>query len=105
MPVMNLLFCGLHLYVFVLAVLITLSAWRSRLRWVGLVVSALSLLFATTPFFNPAWLTTVQLPGKVAILVGSILITALTKRSDTRYIGFLLIVAAGGAVFAQIVTF
>jgi hypothetical protein len=102
---MNFLFCGLHVYVFVLALLITFSAWGSRLRWVGLVISALSLLFATTPLFNAVWLSTLQLPGKVAILVGAILITLFTKRSDTRYIGFLLMVAAGGAVFAQMITF
>ena len=105
MPVMNYLFCGLHIYVFVLALLITFSAWRSRLRWVGLAISALSFLFAITPLFNPAWLTALQLPGKLAILTGAILITVLTRRSDTRYIGFLLVVAAGGAVFAQMITF
>lgn len=104
MPVMNLLFCGLHVYVFVLALLITLSAWGSRLRWVGLAISALAFLFAMTPLFNPVWLTALQLPGKVAILAGSVLITGLTKCSDTRYIGFLLVVAAGGAVFAQLIT-
>ncbi len=105
MPVMNFLFCGLHVYVFVLALLITFSAWGSWLRWVGLTISALSLLFAITPLVNPIWLTALQLPGKVTILVGSILITVLTKRSDTRYIGFLLVVAAGGAVFAQMIAF
>lgn len=105
MPVMNYLFCGLHAYVFVLALLITFSAWQSRLRWVGLVISALSFLFAVTPLFNPVWVATLQLPGKVAILVGALLITLLTKRTDTRYIGFLLIVAAGGAVFAQFIAF
>lgn len=105
MPVMNYLFCGLHLYVFVLAVLITLSAWGSWLRWAGLLISGLSLLFTITPFFNPAWIAALQLPGKVAILAGALLITGLTKRSDTRYIGLLLIVAAGGAVFAQLMTF
>lgn len=105
MPVMNVIFCGLHVYIFVLAFLITLSAWHSRLRWLGLIVSTLSLLFAIAPVFNPTWLTVVQLPGKVAILVGSMLITVFTKRSDTRYIGLLLIVAAGGAVFAQAITF
>lgn len=102
---MNLLFCGLHVYVFVLALLITFSTWRSRLRWVGLAISALALLFAITPLVNPIWLTNLQLPGKAAILAGSILITTLAKRSDTRYIGLLLIVAAGGAVFAQVITF
>ncbi len=105
MPVMNYLFCGLHVYVFVLAFLVTLSAWGSRLRWIGVFISALSLLFALTPFFNPRWLTSVQLPGKAAILAGSILITGLTKRSDTRYIGFILVVAAGGAVAAQLISF
>lgn len=105
MPVMNYLFCGLHIYVLVLALLITLSAWRSRLRWIGLAISILALLFAATPLFNPVWLTALQLPGKLAILAGSILITVLTKRSDTRYIGFLLMVAAGGAVFAQMIAF
>jgi len=104
-PVMNYLFCGLHAYVFVLALLITFSAWQSRLRWVGLAISALALLFAITPLFNPVWLTALQLPGKLAILAGSILITVLTRRSDTRYIGFLLVVAAGGAVFAQMIAF
>ncbi|MFQ5594572.1 MAG: hypothetical protein ACE5HA_10525, partial [Anaerolineae bacterium] len=103
--VINYLFCGLHVYVFVLALLITFSAWRSRLRWVGLTISALAFLFAITPLFNPVWLTALQLPGKLAILAGAILITVLTKRSDTRYIGFLLVVAAGGAVFAQMITF
>ncbi|MFQ5856821.1 MAG: hypothetical protein ACE5LU_14505 [Anaerolineae bacterium] len=105
MPVMNYLFCGLHLYVFVLAILITFSAWGSRLRWVGLAVSALALLFAITPLFNPGWLAAIQLPGKLAILVGSALVTVLTERSDTRYIGLLLVLAAGGAVAAQVVTF
>lgn len=105
MPVMNYLFCGLHVYVFVLALLITLSAWGSRLRWVGFTITALSFLFAITPLVNPVWLTALQLPGKVAILAGSILITLLTKRTDTRYIGFLLVVAAGGAVVAQMITF
>jgi hypothetical protein len=104
-PVINYLFCGLHVYVFVLALLITFSAWRSRLRWVGLAISALALLFAITPLFNPVWLTALQLPGKLTILAGSILITVLTRRSDTRYIGFLLVVAAGGAVFAQMIAF
>lgn len=105
MPVMNYLFCGLHVYIFMLAILITLSAWRTRLRWVGLGVSALALLFAITPVFNPVWLTSLQLPGKAAILVGSIFITALAKRSDTRYIGFILVIAAGGATIAQFITF
>jgi len=104
-PVMNYLFCGLHIYVFMLAMLITFSAWRSRLRWVGLAISALAFLFAITPLFNPVWLTALQLPGKLAILAGAILITVLTRRSDTRYIGFLLVVAAGGAVFAQMIAF
>lgn len=105
MPIMNYLFCGLHLYVFMLAVLVTLSAWRSRLRWLGVAVSAVSLLFAVTPWFNPSWLTAVQLPGKAAIFVGSVLITVLAERSDTRYIGLILVVAAGGAVAAQLITF
>lgn len=103
MPIMNLLFCGLHVYVLVLAILVTLSAWKSWLRWVGLGISALALLFASTPLFNPGWLTALQLPGKAAILAGAFVITIFAKRSDTRYIGLFLIIAAGGATAAQFI--
>ena len=104
MAAMNFFFCGMHVYVFVLAALITLSTWGSWLRWLGLVTSLLALLIALAPVFNPIWLVQLQLPAKVAILIGALAMTILTKKNDTRYIGFLLMVAAGGAVFAQLVT-
>jgi hypothetical protein len=105
MPVMNVLFCGLHLYVFVLALLITLSTWGSRLRWLGVLITALALLFALQPVFSPGWLTPVQLPGKFAIAAGALAMTILARRTDTRYIGVLLTVAAGGAAAAHLVAF
>jgi hypothetical protein len=105
MPVMNVLFCGLHVYVFVLALLLTLSTWGSWLRWVGVAMTALALLFALQPVFSPAWLTALQLPGKAAITAGALIVTALARRSDTRYIGILLVVAAGGAAAAHMVSF
>ncbi len=105
MAIMNWLFCGLHIYVFVLALLITLSAWGSRLRWIGLAITLMAFPFTLTPFFNPIWIADLQLPGKVIILIGALVITFLTKRSDTRHIGVLRVVAAGGTVLAQMLTF
>lgn len=105
MPVMNVLFCGLHVYVFVLALLITLSAWGSRLRWLGVAITALALLFALQPIFSPAWLAAVQLPGKAAIVAGALAMIVMARRTDTRYIGVLLAVAAGGAAAAHLVAF
>ena len=105
MPTMNYFFCGLHFYVFVLTLLITLSAWQQRLRWIGLGITLLALSIAVAPLINPGPIAPLQLPFKVAILIGSLLITALTKRSDTRYIGLLLVVASGGAVAAHLISF
>lgn len=105
MPAMNYLFCGLHFYVFVLAMLITLSAWRQRLRWIGLGITLLALSIAVGPLVNPGWFAPLQFPFKTAILAGAMLITVLTRRTDTRYIGLLLVVAAGGAVGAHLISF
>ena len=105
MPTMNLLFWGLHVYVFVLTLLITLSAWQQPWRWVGLAITVLALIIAVGPLVNPGPIAPLQFPLKVAIFIGAVLITLFAKRTDTRYIGLLLIVAAGGAAAAHLITF
>lgn len=105
MSAMNFFFCGLQFYVFVLTVLITLSAWQQRLRWIGLGITFIALFLVLGLLTNPGWLAALQFPLKAVILAGAILITALARRSDTRYIGLLLIVAAGGALAAHLISF
>jgi hypothetical protein len=91
----NWFFALFHLNVFVLAGLVTLSAGRRWLKWVGRVITVCAFLVAIGPWFRLPGGSTILLALKSAVLGGGLLLLAFSPHTDTRLVALMLTALAG----------
>lgn len=94
-------FFGLfHLNVLILAVLASLSAPERPLKWIGRIVSLLTLLVVIGPFWTLPGGPDTLLILKIGILAGALLLL-ISRRSDTRLIALILSAMAAATLGFQ----